>query len=827
MLQPLPRSRSAQVAAATSFIITLMVGFLPTFAGPGYESALAAGVTLPSLVAIAAAVSIGRARPEPFDAFNRGVAMGAVVFVAASLAIAIHGVRVGFCEPWDGTLLVLLGPGIGCLLAGAWGAIAGEMAGRRKRPALAAVPLALMAPLASVVASFVRFYTSPMVFAYDPFAGYFSGTLYDTVVDSSGLITYRAGSAATLLAAFMLALHLGRNEQGRVNVQSIGRPGLALVGGLAAVVSFLHVTAGPRLGHWHTRSSIGEALGGVVTGERCVVIHPRSMSPEAVQRFARECEANVVEVETWLGAKGPQTITAYLFASEGQKQSFMGASGTQVAKPWRAEVYLDADGYPHRSLGHELAHVIAGSVARGPFRIAGTAGGWMPDPGLIEGLAVAASPKEDDLSMAEWARAMRELDLLPPLHRLFGLGFLGESSSRAYTASGAFVEWARKRSGPEAIRRWYGGEPLETALGASLPELEKAWHADLDALPIAEAARVQARARFDKPAIFARRCPRTVDACKDRASDAARGGDLAGAKAQLARARELDDDPAIAIDDALLDVRAGDAKAARDALAAIAQDEAKPKHIRIRASEELGDLALAEGDAAAAEVHYVSIEVDLFDEARLRTLQVKLRAARDPRFREAIVALLVGRGARQPERIWSAEMLGALDATIPDDGLAAYLLARANFDQGTFEDAAVKLDRALSRPIPVPRVRAEAARLRLFTACGLGQLEDGKRALEIYAGEPGVRAARVASLRRFAARCGIAVPELAAPVETPKTVPSAEPAPAASSASSAPSAPSASAIPTPPGASAPPTSTPPAVRPPPARPPDRFAPSTL
>ena len=117
---------------------------------------------------------------------------------------------------------------------------------------------ALVAPIATILASFVRFYTSPMVFAYDPFVGYFSGTLYDTVVDASGLVTYRAGSAATLLAAFMLALHLGRNDQGRVNVQSIGRPGLALVGGLAAVVSFLHVTAGPRLGHWHTRGSISE-----------------------------------------------------------------------------------------------------------------------------------------------------------------------------------------------------------------------------------------------------------------------------------------------------------------------------------------------------------------------------------------------------------------------------------------------------------------------------------------------------------------------------------------------------------------------------------------
>jgi len=51
---------------------------------------------------------------------------------------------------------------------------------------LAAVSL----PLLGVVVSVGRFYTSPMVFAFDPFFGYFSGTLYDTVIDAgSALVT--------------------------------------------------------------------------------------------------------------------------------------------------------------------------------------------------------------------------------------------------------------------------------------------------------------------------------------------------------------------------------------------------------------------------------------------------------------------------------------------------------------------------------------------------------------------------------------------------------------------------------------------------------------
>ena len=62
--------------------------------------------------------------------------------------------------------------------------------------------LALAGPLGGIAVSVARFYGSPMIFAYDPFFGYFSGTLYDTVVDvRPELWTYRGGSLATLVGA--------------------------------------------------------------------------------------------------------------------------------------------------------------------------------------------------------------------------------------------------------------------------------------------------------------------------------------------------------------------------------------------------------------------------------------------------------------------------------------------------------------------------------------------------------------------------------------------------------------------------------------------------
>jgi hypothetical protein len=78
-------------------------------------------------------------------------------------------------------------PGLGALLAGAL-----QRARRRARAAAShcfvrgarvRVGLALGLPLGCIALSVLRFYTSPMVHAYDPFVGFFSGTLYDTVVE--------------------------------------------------------------------------------------------------------------------------------------------------------------------------------------------------------------------------------------------------------------------------------------------------------------------------------------------------------------------------------------------------------------------------------------------------------------------------------------------------------------------------------------------------------------------------------------------------------------------------------------------------------------------
>jgi tetratricopeptide (TPR) repeat protein len=302
--------------------------------------------------------------------------------------------------------------------------------------------------------------------------------------------------------------------------------------------------------------------------------------------------------------------------------------------------------------------------------------------------------------------------------------------------------------------------------------MERVWHEELDAITLPEAARVQAEARFDKPAIFGRRCPRVVDACRREADRLRARGDLAGALAEYQRILELDQSPAMRLEAAKLTRAAGAAGAVKGAapptgpsggptpaavgapeLQEIASDEKVPRHVRDRALEEMADAALAGGDGERAAGWYREVASRVVDEDKLRTLDVKMAAAKDEKIRPAIVEQLIGVAGRGPDAVRAAELLGAWAATSPADGLPAYLLARRYVGEGRFAEAAERLDRALGGEIALPRVRTEAERLRLVVACGLGDRRTAERMLAAYVARD-VSEARRDTARRLLDRCG-------------------------------------------------------------------------
>jgi len=480
------------------------------------------------------------------------------------------------------------------------------------------------------------------------------------------LLTYRAGSAATVFAFGAASFLFERDPNGKLHIAPRRHPGLLWFAVAAAGASLIVTVEGARLGHWQTASTIATELGGRIADERCEVIYPRALSNAAARLVLRDCGTQSRQVSAFLGVDNAPQIRVYVFSSRDQKRALTGAAQVSVAKPWRREVYVNAEPYPHPVLGHELAHVLAGTFARGPFKVGGDLGGWLPDPGLIEGVAVAASPDDDELTAQQWSAAMKQIDALPPLSTVFALGFLGENSSASYTVAGAFVEWIRQRHGEAVVRRWYGGESLEEITSQSQQELEQAWIAELDKLTLPPAALELAKARFDRPGVFQRVCPHAVDALNAEGRGLAAQGDCVGASMQFDRAWSLDPNHYRSrMGLASCAARIDGPELGRQQWKNLADDGLLPATIRDRAREAVADSYLAEGEGEKAAAIYERLLTSVIEEDRLRTLDVKLRAARNPFETRAVTALLIGDPETGPDPILAFTLLGKWMAEVP------------------------------------------------------------------------------------------------------------------------------------------------------------------
>lgn len=725
--------RPHAIAAAVTFVVMTTIGFLPLFGGPGYEHALATGILVPSIAAISTALWV-EASESPSASLRRGVLVG-LALAAVSLVTAFgHGLRVGICELWGALVDFALTAGAGCVMGGAWGAVAGELAAfvlrhrprvtRRQRTAVAVV-LALLGPVLGVALSLYRFVASPMIFAFDPFVGFFSGTLYDTVIDAgSALWTYRLGSLATLSSLALLSSVVRRDGAGKLSFDlgsSAARARFAL-GLLAALASASTLVFGAKLHHFSTPSSIAHDLGAEKHGARCDVVYPSTTREDQADLLVKDCDEEIAAVEARLGAKGPPRVRAFFFRDENEKKLLMGAGRTYIAKPWRKEVYLQIASYPHPVLGHELAHVVAGSFGRGPFRIAGRVSGLLPNPGLIEGVAVFASPDDDELSDGEWAAAMLRIGILPPMERVFSLGFLGDASAKSYTLAGAFVDWLARTRGVDVVRAWYGGADVEAVTGSSWTALDEAFRAHLASLPLAPGVESFARAKFERPGIFGRTCPHVVDALRADA-DACRDSQRFEEALRLYRevlARDATDFSS-RTSMAVIERRHGDREAGARALLDMVQDARVPRTYRDRAGDALADADFVDGRFDRAAARYEALAAQAVDEDAVRHLEVKAIGARDEAARPAVRALLLGDDRHGPDIFDAGVRLGAWSAS-DDSPLANYLVGRNLASRGLYDEAARALDRVVTRlpAIGSKSVAREALRQRGVVACALG-----------------------------------------------------------------------------------------------------------
>jgi hypothetical protein len=734
--------KSAGVVSAAALSAVLFgLGFLPLLGGFRYEAALAAGLLAPAWAACATLHGGRRRAAERWQEGAQGtrvrldwadwaVAPAAWHALAILVAAGLHDAVRGSCEFLPGLALFLLGPVLGTVLGATFGAAVATLTiWSRPRSTLGRRALVLLAPLGPLLTALFavgEFASGPAIYAYDPFAGYFAGPLYDTIpFDLPRLAVFRVGTLLTLSACWLWGRSAWLDGSGRPTprLSVPASPSLVLAASLS-LASLGHAALAPQLGLATTTSSLAQELSGRARHGRCSVHHSPWVSPKVARRIAWECAAHVRQLRGHfeLVGEGPM-LTVQLFANAAEKGRLMGARTTYLAKPWRREVYLQVEAFPHPVLRHELAHAVAAEFGAGLFRASGTWFGLLPDPGRIEGFAVAAAPAEEgDATEAQWARALLDLGQLPPSVRLFSLGFLGSAAIKSYTSAGAFVDHLHRRYGAAVMKAWYAGGDLERLTGKSWGELDLDYRQELAKVSVSPRVRALAEEIFSRPSLFGRRCPHAADRALERAH-ALCPVNAGAAQQELERALELD--PTRRDAEGLLPscfLSAGEPVQAEAKLAALRASSTLSGRERVRALVMSADLAWVHDRPGEARAAYDAVLQGALTSAEARSVGLKRWALDRPEPVSSAVRRYLAAG--EPGGSDPAARLAALfdwHRSGPDRGVAAYLLGLQLLEGDPIRGRALLEQALMSGELEGPYV-VEAERRLLLLACLEGDL---------------------------------------------------------------------------------------------------------
>ena len=720
--------RTFRIALGVGLLVAVGLSLSPLFGTPGVESALALGVILPPFVALFSADFAGREPRVSAMRLSHDVSLLALVILAVPVAIQIIALLWHRnCALMQGLALVALGPGVGVVFA----AVTGALLGRTVRSRRLAMSLATSVPLLLLVWGGWEFWRSPAIFVFGHFGGWFPGTLYDRGVSiTSAYLTFRISTAVLITAVVSLLCLVEAAHRG--GFPALRKPTEAhLVLAVSLLVSIVLYAYGPELGYRATVDHIAESLGATWEGERCIVHAPRELDRREVRRVVADCSYRVAAAEQALGVREPDKVRAFLFRTPEEKQRHMGAKRTYIAKPWRREVYLQHRPWPHPVLAHEIVHVVARNAARGPFQVGGSWGGWLPDPALIEGVAVAAAwDVRGGLTPHQWARAMVELDLMPPLDQVFGLSFLGQPPRNAYTVAGSVLRYLLDEHGAGAVASAYRSGDLEGSVGLTMDEIEARWREFLEDVSLPPEAMALAELRFRDTSVLSAVCPHEVARLEGQLAGDLAAGDLVSATQTC--------ESILAIDEEAVKARAqligalawqGEDAAAEAELSQLMSSPTTPRAIVALAHERLANAAWKRGNETRALTMYRALLEGPLAEDRARSLEVRVDALNQGGEQARIVFdLLVGHDGRTPPPALAVHLTRQL-RELRADGLGRYLEARQLMFALDYQRALALVAEARRQGLATKRLEREARRMEIQLSVGRFQLDRADRLL--------------------------------------------------------------------------------------------------
>jgi tetratricopeptide (TPR) repeat protein len=417
-------------------------------------------------------------------------------------------------------------------------------------------------------------------------------------------------------------------------------------------------------------------------------------------------------------------------------------------------------------LGHEITHAVLGEVGRGPFSVAATLGGLVPNPGIVEGAAVAlAWDLRDDLDPDQWSRIMLDREELPPASAVMSVQFSALPARRAYMSSGSLVRFLIATRGMDALLDAYGKGTIE-----GLDELEAGWHDYLREVPVTPQERGIAEVELARPSIFSAVCPHELAKLRAHLSgDAAARDDLRTIETcrAILEIDEYEPRAQAALVGALARTeRANEALAQLDALRAAMS---APKPIVAAALEQYADASWSLGHLEeAAKLYGELLTLPRTDGAARQSEVKELALAGSPADRDLIYEIFLGRSS-SPVVVHLAHALAASRS----DGLGQYLSARQLVGQNRFALALPLLEDATRLGLPTLRLRRELSRVLGRTLFALGRYGESA---EVWKRRAWVSRAAGAEAQRWLerieyAQTGSVSPVLPGPSSAPRAAP--------------------------------------------------------
>jgi tetratricopeptide (TPR) repeat protein len=651
------------------------------------------------------------------------------------LMLIANGLRVRNCNYLSGLQFFALLPVCSAAMAATVGVVAGLLTTTRGR----ALGLGYGLVLGSLLWAGLRSLNSPAIFAYDPFFGYFPGALYDEEVRvQTALYASRAEQLLFALAAAVLAARFLCGKELRCTHRAVpGRGRLMWLGSGLLLLAVAVYWQGGRLGLYADESSLAERLPGQLDTAHFVLRYrPGGPVERDLRLYAREHELRYLQLRELLGVEPnwepgwlsrllglpsslsyrghgqPSKVVSYLFDSVSEKRRAMGAGGTYIAKPWRKEIYIQHEAWPHPVLRHELAHVFAGAAGDRLFRL--SMAGVIPQLGLVEGIAVAADRRvTGNVALHQSVRAMRQAGLLPPLEQVFsGLGFWALPSGRAYTVAGSFSRYLLTQHGAGKLLAVYhaGGRPQDFAriYGSPFAELREQWLQFIEAQPLPPQAREVERERYRRPAVFHKVCAHELAIRRERARELIGQGRESEAVALLESVcRDDPGEPGHLSE--LAEALAGSERLAEAeaTLQRASEHPATTPALRARLLSRLGDLAALQGQLDQARQRYDQAAALPLDEATSRNLLARRQALDLPEAGPLLLKVLVGgqkatASLRREDRsdAVSVYLLDQATGKAPQTGLIHYILGRLLFQRGGYAESIPELRRSLELGLP-------------------------------------------------------------------------------------------------------------------------------